>query len=365
MVIDMGYWTRVTKKIILLIITILGLYLAFKLAIFYTPFLIAFIISVMIEPLIKWVHKKTKLTRKISAILVLFLVSCLIIGLLTWGITSVISESSNLLSGFNGYVEKVYVKIQEMIGRFDFSKIQLSENVTNMIQDSAFNFLETISNWIKQALNQVVNVITSIPTIAIYTTITLLATYFICADRFYILDQMEHHLPEIWVKKIGIHLREIISTLGGYLKAQAILILIAFFIVLVGLLIMSWTGFHVQYPLLAALGIGFVDALPILGSGTVMIPWAIGSAINGDIKLALGLLIVYAIIIIARQILEPKIVSKNIGVHPIFTLIAMYTGFKIIGIVGMFLGPIILIILQNVFSTLIDKGVMKAIFDRK
>lgn len=101
MVIDMGYWTRVIKKILILLFTILGLYLSFKLAIFYTPFLIAFIFSVIIEPIIKWVHKKTKLTRKVSAISVLILVSSLIIGLLIWGITSLISESSNLLSGLN------------------------------------------------------------------------------------------------------------------------------------------------------------------------------------------------------------------------------------------------------------------------
>ena len=127
---------------------------------------------------------------------------------------------------------------------------------------------------------------------------------------------------------------------------------------------MNILGFNVPYPLLAALAIGFVDALPILGSGTVMVPWAIISAINGDIKLAVGLIILYAIILITRQLLEPKIVSKHIGIHPIFTLIAMYTGFKFIGVLGMLLGPIILIILKNVFGTLIDKGVMKAIFDR-
>ena len=110
MVIDMGYWTRVIKKIIILLFTILGLYLAFKLAIFYTPFLIAFIFSLMIEPIIKWVNKKTKFTRKISAILVLVFVSCLVIGLLIWGITSLISESAHLLSGLNRICRKTLYK---------------------------------------------------------------------------------------------------------------------------------------------------------------------------------------------------------------------------------------------------------------
>ena len=81
-----------------------------------------------------------------------------------------------------------------------------------------------------------------------------------------------------------------------------------------------------------ALFIGFVDALPILGSGTVMIPWAIISGINGDINLGIAIIVLLIIMSVVRQILEPKLVSKNIGVHPIFTLIAMYTGFKVIGI---------------------------------
>lgn len=96
-----------------------------------------------------------------------------------------------------------------------------------------------------------------------------------------------------------------------------------------------------------------------------MLPWAIISAVNGDIKLAISLVILYVIILIVHQLLEPRIVSNKIGIHPIFTLIAMYTGFKIIGIIGLFIGPIILIILQNVFETMIDNGIVKTIFDRK
>ena len=124
-------------------------------------------------------------------------------------------------------------------------------------------------------------------------------------------------------------------------------------------------GLNVGYPLLTALGIAFADALPILGSGTVMIPWAIISAIQGDLTLAIALIVLYVIISIVRQILEPKMVSKHIGIHPIFTLIAMYTGYKAIGLFGMLLGPIVLIIIKPIFETLIDKGIVKTIFDKK
>ena len=122
---------------------------------------------------------------------------------------------------------------------------------------------------------------------------------------------------------------------------------------------------NVQYPLIAALGIAFVDALPIFGSASAMIPWAIVAACDGNLNLGISLIILLAIMGIVRQFIEPRVVSGQIGIHPIFTLIAMYTGFKFIGVFGMLLGPIILIILKNIFGTMIDKGLAKSIFERE
>lgn len=111
--------------------------------------------------------------------------------------------------------------------------------------------------------------------------------------------------------------------------------------------------------------IAFVDALPIFGSGTIMIPWAGFIAFTGDIKLAIAIFILWCIMSIVRQLVEPKIISGQIGIHPIFTLIAMYTGYKFIGIWGLLLGPIVLIILKNIYGTIIDKGVVKSILERR
>lgn len=364
MVVDMGYWTKVGKRILVLLITILGIYLAFKLAIFYSPFLIAFIISLLIEPIIKFTVRKTKLTRKVSSIIVLIVVFTIIIGLLVWGIVSLISEATNLLQGLNEYIENAYNMVQNLINGFEFDKIQIPEEVMKVVQSSLWDFIGTISNWVKNGLTSLMNGLTAIPNIAIYVVVTLLAIYFICTDKLYMLDQLEHHFPEQWVKKIGHHLRELIATLGSYLKAEMTLVLVSFIISVIGLYLLKFMGFNLPYPLLAALLIGFVDALPILGSGTVMLPWAVIIAINGDINLSIGILVLWTIMSVVRQFIEPRIVSKNIGVHPIFTLIAMYTGFRFIGVLGMLVGPIVLIILKNVFSTMIDKGVGKAIFGR-
>lgn len=124
-------------------------------------------------------------------------------------------------------------------------------------------------------------------------------------------------------------------------------------------------GFNVKYPLLIALITAFVDALPILGSGTVLVPWAIISALDGDINLGIALVVLWIIMCVVRQFIEPKVVSNKLGIHPIFTLIAMYTGFKILGVIGMLIGPIALIIIKSIFSTLIDQGIIKTILDKE
>lgn len=365
MIINMSYWTRVLKNILYVVLILLGLYIALELSIFYMPFLIAFIISLIIEPAIKKIMKKTHLTRRTSSIIIFVLVSVIIIGGLAWLLITLFSESSSLLQSLNDYFDKLYVQFQNLINYFDFDNIHLSDEILEVIQNSTGDFLTTASDWLRNILNNLINFVTSIPSIAICIGITVIALYFICVDKIYILDQIEHHLPRLWVKKISIHLKELIQTLGGYLKAEATLILVSFIISLIGLYILQIVGFNIQYPLLMALFIGFVDALPILGSGTVMIPWAIICALNGDINLGIAIIVLLIIMSVVRQVLEPKLVSKNIGVHPIFTLIAMYTGFKMIGIIGLLVGPIVLIIVKNIFSNLIDQGVFKTIFDKK
>ena len=364
MIIDYNYCLKVLKRILIIGLTILGMYLSFKLAIFYIPFLIAFILSCLLEPIIRFLMKKFKLKRKVASILVFIISLSIIIGLIIWGVVTLINESTNLLAGLNSYIDKILTFIKGIISNIDGLKINLSEEFVDFITNSASQSLNKIAKVLESFLTNILNFITTIPTIVIYVVITFLSLYFICTDKIYMLDIFEHHFPEIWAKKIVKHIRQIIKLLGSFLKAQCILVLISFTICLIGLYIFKIIGFNIEYPLLIALGIAFVDALPIFGSGAVMVPWAVFTAFNGDVKLAIFILGLLVIMSILRQIVEPKIVSGKIGVHPIFTLIAMYTGFRIIGVFGMLLGPIILIIVKNIFSGLIDKGAIKTIFER-
>lgn len=249
----MGYFTKVLKKVLILILTLIAIYLSFKLALFYMPFLIGFIISLLMEPVIKFINKKSKLTRKTSAIIALICIFTILISLIVWGVITLITESSNLLQSLNIYIEKIYVQIQTYINSIDFEKIKIPKQVVSIVQNATSNFLEFLTKWISNFLTAILQNITSLPIIGIYIVITILSTYFICADKLYMLDQLEHHFPKLWVKKFGIHLKKLISTLGGYLKAEATLILISFIEVLVGLYIFKICGLNVPYPFLAAL----------------------------------------------------------------------------------------------------------------
>lgn len=137
---NVKYWTNVAKRLGIFVLSILIIFLALKMAIFYMPFLIAFIISLILEPAIRLFAKKTTLPRKTAAIMVLTIVSILAIGLVTLGIVSIISESSNLLQGLNDYIEKIYLKGQEIL-----NSIKLPVSFLEIINSSSQDLLQMIS----------------------------------------------------------------------------------------------------------------------------------------------------------------------------------------------------------------------------
>ena len=282
---------------------------------------------------------------------------------MSWVVFSIFSEASNLLGGLNQILEKSISFVSELFGKFNFEKFQVSEQVKNLIQSSSVDILNKGVNILRNFLDKILSIITKIPTIFIYTIITILATYFITSDKFYILDRMEYHMPHKWMRKIIKYSKDITKSLGSYLKAEIIMIFISFIVVLIGLYVFYFFGIKVQYPILMALLIMFVDALPILGSGTVMIPWGVIEIVNKNNSLGFAILGLYIVTLLVKQFLEPKVVSSKLGIHPIITLFAMYSGFKLVGILGLLLGPIILIILKNIFAPLIDEGLIKSLFN--
>ena len=147
-------------------------------------------------------------------------------------------------------------------------------------------------------------------------------------------------------EKIKKHWYSLIKSLklacGGYIRAQLIIMTIVFTILLIGFSILG-----VKTAVLFAFIIAVIDMIPILGTGTVLLPWAVISLLQSNYKLAVGLVIIYLVVLLTRQLIEPKIVGSQIGLHPLATLLAMYTGYKLIGMFGMILGPITAILIVS------------------
>jgi sporulation integral membrane protein YtvI len=149
-------------------------------------------------------------------------------------------------------------------------------------------------------------------------------------------------LPDSWSKNLAGVKTDTFSALLGYFRALLILIGFTFIEVTLGLFILG-----VDYALLLGLIVAISDAIPIVGTGLVMVPWIAWNFISGNTQLGLGLLIIYILGIIMRQVMEPKIVGDQIGLHPLVTLASMYIGLEVFGVLGMIIGPVSIIILKN------------------
>lgn len=360
---DRTYYTKIIEKVIILVLILVGIFLTYKLAIFYIPFIIAMIIAACVEPVIKFIMKYAKIKRKLASIISLILVVLVIGGLLTLGVSKLITEASSLLSNLNQYFDIVYEWGVVIVEDVQEGNIQVPEQLAKPLQSSLIGIIDVLKNGAIYLLNGVLNVIGSVPNVITYGFITILAIIFICFDKEYIPNTIKSQIPKKWFEKIKQIMSEMCSVSIKYIKAEAKLSFLCFLWVLSALSIVNFIGIKVEYLLIMTAFIGIVDLLPLFGAGAVMLPWAAYSALVGNITLAIAIIIIWGIWAIMKQLIEPKMVSKEMGMHPIFTLVGMYTGFKLFGVLGLILGPIILIIIKNICSELINKGVLKSFLE--
>ena len=343
--------------------TLIVVFLLFKLGIFLFPFVLAFIFSMITQPIARFINKKTHLSAKVSTIISIVAFFLVLFGLMSVVSIKFIEEIYNLsknLRGSSAQFNELWNKsLDQGFVYIDY----LPKEFITQIQSYTGEFINFAARSATTFVNQTIRFITSIPTLIINTSITILSTLLMSLDKNDIVKFLEHQFPISWLNKIYNIKRDILSVFGSYLRAQLILVTICFFELLIALNLFLSLGLNVKYPLIFSIVISLIDALPILGAGAILIPWSIFSFITGDIKLGFALLILYVIVLAVRQLLEPKLISQKIGVHPLVTLVSMYSGFKLLGIIGFLIGPIVMIILKNVFSKELENGFFREIFE--
>lgn len=348
--------------ILYIVLVLIVVYLLFKLGIFLFPFTLALFFSIMTQPFSRFLEKKLKFSQKIATIVSIILFLVIFLGFISLSALRLSGEIYKLSINLNKYSKEAQSlwntaidKVYSLLGYFP-------EGFDEQVKNSINGFIRMGTSKLGSFINSLINFITSIPTIILYICITILSTFFISLDKNKIMAFLEQQFPKSWIKKVYNIKREMFNVLGSYIRAQIILMTICFFELLISFNILSFLKFNLPYPLIFSIVICIIDALPILGAGAVLLPWSLISFVTGDINLGLALLVIYFLVLSVRQMLEPKLISQNLGVHPLVTLISMYSGFKFFGVIGFLIGPVVMIILKNVFSRELEIGFFREIF---
>lgn len=314
------------------------------------PFIIALCISALIRPLVMRMAQIRGVKEKAAAIVLALLTYILLAGLavlLFIGIISALADwAGQLPTLFTETVSPWIVEksvdlslwIERIAPDMDISLDKMLPDAVSSMGGSIINFSGKVVSWVS-------SIGARLPRTMLATVICVIATIFVSADYEKLRGAVAGALPEKIIAILRKVRKAFKDTILKYAKSYALILLITFAEICVGLLII---GFE-NAPLIAC-AIAVFDILPIVGSGMVLLPWTVIVFIQGQTIKGLGLAILYVTVIVVRQIMEPKIVGKQVGLHPLVTLMCMWIGLKLAGGVGMFVVPISLLILKNLYE---------------
>lgn len=323
-----------------------GIYLFFKYAFKLTiPLIVAYFLSRIITRPVNFLHKRFRFPRKPATILCTLLAIGLFGSALYFIISRAISEGMLLANDLPRYIEQLPDKFASASLAFQ----QLLEKYNLTFFNPGDFSLEAILSSIKlpainigSLLSSVTWAASGVPVTLITTIFICMATYFLCGEQEKIFGFLKRTMgPSIYEMVIRIKTL-LYNSVGKWIRAQCFLICITFVELTIGFTILG-----MPYAGLLGFLIALIDALPILGVGTVLIPWALISLLTGEFGRAAALCILYGIVLIVRNSIEPKIVGGQLGLDPFVTLICIYFGFRIAGFAGMFIIPMLAIIAIN------------------
>ncbi|MCM3122694.1 sporulation integral membrane protein YtvI [Mesobacillus sp. AQ2] len=352
---NLVYLHRTLRFILVISVIVAGALALFFVSKVTYPFIIGFLIAFMMNPLVNFFQERVKMPRALAVIIALALIMSLFAGLITLLIVEIASGAEYLakvvpehLVTLIDYVEHLFAAqliplYNQLAGMFQNLEADQQDTIMSNIQNVGANIGTTAGNFIKNFFEKIPNILSWFPNAATVLIFSLLGTFFISKDWYRLSALSNRLLPNRARTSSRTVFIDLKKALFGFVKAQATLISITTVIILIGLLIL-----RIDYAITIALVTGIVDIIPYLGTGAVFVPWIIYEAIAGDMATAIGLGVLYIVVLVQRQVMEPKILSSSIGLDPLATLIALFVGFKTIGFLGLIVGPVVLV----VFNTL-------------
>lgn len=320
-----------------------------KLLVFFMPFVVGWIISMIANPLVRLLERKLKLVRKHGSIITIIGVLAVVILAGYLAGAKLVSETVNMVNGLPEIYENFKEDFEEigdnMQGFYDKLPANMQKNISQMLNNLSGYLSGAVKAIGQPTFEAAGNFAKNVPGTLIAIIMSILSSYFFTADRDNILSLLKKSMPEsVWNRCSGI-ISDLKHVVGGYFKAQFKIMGVVYVILIIGLWILK-----VNYVLLVALLIAFLDALPFFGTGTVLGPWAILKILSKDYTMAVGLIILYLVTQLVRQVIQPKVVGDTIGMNPLATLIFMYIGYKFSSIIGMIIAVPIGMIVINLYK---------------
>jgi len=335
---------KITKRqwtiIILVLVAIIG-YFLLPIAI---PLIIALLTALALNPLVKWLQRKMKISRLFSVTIVFFLFLFLTGFVGTFLVTKAVAQVVNFVEDIPLHFNQLNQLYNKLV--FDFQQFaqDLPPEFVRQLSMSIEENLLALSEVVKEkiTLENVAQVFAKIPRYLISFLVYLIALFLFMLELPAIRTQLYNLLTDQTAEKVTFMNDRLSSVLLGFLKAQLLLSVIIFLASLIGLLIIA-----PDVAIIVSLIIWIIDLIPIIGSIIIMGPWALYMFLAGDTSMGIKLTILAIILLAIRRIVEPKVMGQHMGLSPLATLIAMFLGLKLLGVLGFVLGPLLIIIIKS------------------
>ncbi len=337
---------RFLINIAFLAVIILLIYFVFKsLLVYLMPFVIAVLIAALLQRPARYLHRKIKIPKSICSVVLVILTyifALALFGAVIYFLYQQLYGFFTDMCSFIPYIDKFVERIRNMAISISNT---LPEEIIEHLNSLPATAINEITSTATTALsNFASSLVKATPSILISAIVTVVASCYVAADYDFLYEYFTKNAPQK-LNNIFTEIKSLLSqTMVKVLRGYLLLMLLTFAELTICLYILG-----VNYAVVIAAIISVIDILPVLGTGTVLIPWSIISLINGDYLLGIGLLVTYVLIAIVRNFLEPKIIGHQVGLYPLLTLIAMFIGLKLFGFFGMLLLSVVLILIINLY----------------
>ena len=344
---------RCFRMILYIVIPLLGLclviFLGPRLLHFFMPFVVGWILALLANPLVRFLERRVKLVRRHGSMLIIIAALAIVIGLFYGAGLLVYREMGSFLADAPEIYQSVIAEIENALqnGR------KLAEYFPQNLQPPLLAFSDNLDGLFGKLVSRAAeptvqiagHVAKSIPNLLVNMVIIILSSYLFLADRESIMRWLKEHLPAFVFRYIEYMKRDAKGLIGGYFLAQFRIMCVVALILAAGFLVLG-----VRYGVLLAFLTAILDFLPIFGTGTVLFPWAVVKLFAGEYAYATGLILLYILTQVVRQIIQPKIVGESMGLPPLMTLFLLYLGFKLRGLTGMILAVPVGLVFINFYK---------------